>query len=316
MLYSLTSDVGFNSGTLVDSAGSIVSNANDIGAQAGLAALFVLMVISSRRRVEIWCLLIVAMVLVVFSVMTASRTSFLALTSALAVSLFLVSGRTAALRAAVVVFMIVRAVAVNTAVQPESHFYDNLMSRLVLDDEGTRGTLGDRLYIWNSAATEFAQNDLWLHGAGTGGVSKVLGASSEDGGRVRGRDGIWRRFAHNTLVWWALSFGLAGCVACMWLGWRMITVAYTLDRKACASQRCTLVAFILIVSVGGIVNELLIWCVLGPALWAGPVGRCICVPCDVSAAATSVTRRSALRWRHGARRRAHMSAQHEYHGDV
>jgi hypothetical protein len=267
LLYSVASASGFNRGTLMDAAGSAVSNANGVGAQAGLAALFVLMLFPGGKRLQSWSLFGLAAVLIVFCVMTASRTSFLALAGGIAVSLMLVDKAVAAGRAAMMAALIVCAVAVNLAVDPESQFYDGLVSRLVRDDEGTRGTFGDRSFIWSSAAAEFVNEDIWLYGTGTGAVNKLLGGSSDDHGRVLGRDGIWRRSAHNTLVWWALTFGVGGLIVCVWLGAFMIRVAYMLDRQLGGWQRSSLVTFALIVSVGAVVNEALVWAVLGSALW-------------------------------------------------
>jgi hypothetical protein len=257
----------FQRGTLVDLSRTAITNPNAIGIQAALAALFVSFVSVGRRRPHLYLRAALVAVLVVASIWTASRTAFIALAAAFVVSIVFGNKRSAPISLVAIVIVAICSLVLNTGVDPEHRFYRGIVSRLLDDDEGTRDTLGNRTVIWRSGIEEFTNGNVWLYGTGTGGVDKVLGTRFEIGDRQKGRDGIWRLYAHNTIVWCGLAFGLIGLVVYIWLGIHVARSAYSLDKKQGECRRSTLVVFVLIAGSGGVITQECYWCILGAVLW-------------------------------------------------
>ncbi len=254
---------------LKDSLGTTTTNPNGIGIHAGFAALVALMYIrekSSSRQITMACL---AIVLMLFSISTASRTAFLSLGGAILVSLFF-RNRQSAFRVVILLLLAVTSsIGISEFLDIEVPFYQGIVSRLIQDEEGTMETLGDRVQIWDVASSAFGSDTNWMHGTGTGGVDKVLGGLYESKGRARGRDGIWRIHAHNTLVWSGLAFGVPGILFLVWLAVMMSVRAIQMDSELQGWEHSALVTYIGIASLGGVITQDGCWCVFGSALLAG-----------------------------------------------
>lgn len=259
------------SGSLVlkDSLGTTITNPNGIGIHAGFAAFVALMYSRKTARSKQLALGCLFVLLVLFSISTASRTAFLALGGALLASLFFRNRQSAIQVVIVFVLGVTCSVGISEIMEVETPFYQGIVSRLIEDEEGTMGTLGDRVQIWDVASVAFWSDSTWIHGNGTGGVDKVLGGLYESKGRAKGRDGIWRIHAHNTLVWSALAFGIPGILFLVWSAVAMSIRAVQLDSKLGGWEHSALVAFLGIASLGGVITQDGCWCVFGSALLAG-----------------------------------------------
>jgi O-antigen ligase len=268
LIYAFASIASFRVGTLVDSTGTSITNPNSVGIQAALASLFLLMTFPRRRRIGAYLFVFLIAVLVIFCVSTASRTAFLALAGAFVVSMLFLRSRSVLPVMVVGGVVALCSLTINTALDLEHPFYQGMVGRLIQDDEETRDTLGGRIQIWKFAAEEFAIDNTWLYGTGTGGVDKALGRFCELNGGAQGSDDIWRLSPHNTLVWWALAFGITGVVAYAWLGFSIVRAAYQLDKKSGDWRRSTLVAFVALAGIGGVITQEGSWCVLGAVLLA------------------------------------------------
>lgn len=269
LIYAFASAATVQRGTLVDSTGTATANSNSVGIQAALAALFLLMTFPRRKRLGAYLCAFLIAVLVISCVITASRTAFLSLAGAFVVWMLFLSSRFALKVMVTVGVVALSYLAINAAVDPEHMLYQGIVERLIQDDEETLYTLGGRTRIWKFAGEEFANDHTWLYGTGTGGVDKALGSSYElIRGARQGSDGIWRLYPHNTLVWWALAFGINGVAVCAWLGFSIARAAYQLDKKSGDWRRSTLVAFVALTGVGGVITQESSWCVLGAALLA------------------------------------------------
>jgi O-antigen ligase len=274
LLYAATISISLRQRVaLVDTSGIVTTNLNSVGAQAALATLFALFVVRANKRLQASLLGLLIAVLTTACLITASRTAFIALAGAFTIALVRRSTRSAVVLAGSAAFVLCCSMAVNAIVSPGTWFYEGIVSRLVLDNEGTRMSLGARTQIWSIAAKEFVTDGVWLHGAGTGGVDKLLGDFPEMEGRARGRDGIWRLYAHNTVVWWSLAFGVSGLFAILWLTFRSVQVANVLDGTGGGWRRSALAVFVILVGIGGVISQEPFWCVLGAVHWAALSGE-------------------------------------------
>jgi O-antigen ligase len=255
--------VGF--ARLADDTGTSTANPNSVGIQAALAALFLVMATAGQKGLKSKFGLVIVALLVIFCVLTASRTAFLAIAGTAAVSLLL--GRRITIRLLFKAIGLLTCFAVASAIFA-GPFYQGLFGRLIEDADETRDTFGGRVQIWELAGEQFSGNR-WLYGVGTGGVDKVLGEDSNFAGEAQGPDGIWRLSPHNTLVWWALAFGINGLIIYGWLGWKMTRAAYVLDRRLGQWHRVALIVFVGLAGFGGVITQEGYWCVLGSALLAG-----------------------------------------------
>jgi|GEM_PF-2379653 len=254
---------------LKDSLGTTTTNPNGVGIHAGFAALIALMYFRDKARSRQIAMGCMASLLILFSISTASRTAFLSLGGAILVSLFF-RKRQSAIRVVILLLLAVTSsIGISEILDVETPFYQGIVSRLIEDEEGTMGTLGDRVQIWDVASSAFWSDTIWLHGAGTGGVDKVLGSLYESKGRAKGRDGIWRIHAHNTLVWSGLAFGMPGILFLVWLAVKMAVRAIQMDSELQGWEHSALVTFIGISSLGGVISQDGCWCVFGSALLAG-----------------------------------------------
>jgi hypothetical protein len=267
LIYASTSTSTNRFGRLVDAEGTSVTNPNTVGIQAALAALFLLMTFPRRKGLGAYLFVFLAAILAVFCMITGSRTAFLALVGAFVVSMLLLHSRSL-LPIVAGAIVALGALGINAVVDREHPFYQRIFERLVQDDEETMDTFGDRTVIWKFAAQEFANDDIWMYGTGTGGVDKTLGRVEGSVGTIKGTDGIWRLSAHNTLVWSALAFGISGLVAYVWLGLGSARAAYQLDKQSGDWRRSTLVAFVALAGFGSVVTQETYWCVLEAALLA------------------------------------------------
>ena len=266
--------------TLKDALGTTTTNPNGVGIQAALSALFLLMFFPERKGWRrILCACIVAFLLLC-AINTASRTAFVSMGGSMLVALFLMSRKSAIQIMILLTIAGLGTVGVSEFLNLETPFYQGIQSRLLEDEEGTRGTLGDRVQIWDVAAVAFLSDTNWLYGTGTGGVDKALGGLYESKGRAKGRDGIWRLHSHNTLVWSAVALGIPGILGLMWVWLSMIRAAYNLDRQFQSWEHCTLTAFVGIASLGGVIMQDGSWCVVGVALLSA-----LSVPIQITAVA-------------------------------
>jgi hypothetical protein len=268
LIFVVASTEGVQFGTLVDPTGTHTVNANSLGLQAALATLFLAMTFPRRKRLGAYIFVFLMAVLTFCCVTTASRTAFLALAGAFGVAMRFLGFRASLAVLAIAGAVVPCSLAINAVVDPAHPFYEGIVGRLIRDDDETRNTVGGRLQIWTFAVEEFAANDIWVYGTGTGGVDKALGRFYELQGRAKGRDGIWRLYAHNTLVWWALAFGIGGVGVYAWIGFSLARRAHQLDKKSDDWRRLTLVAFVALASVGGVITQEGYWCVLEAALLA------------------------------------------------
>lgn len=266
MLYALAMT---GSLTLKDSVGTTTTNTNGIGIQAALSALFLLMFFPKGKGWrQILCACCVVF-LVICAIDTASRTAFVSMGGSLLIALFLLSRKSAVQISILLTIAGLGAVGVSEVLDLDTRFYQGIQSRLLADEEGTRGTLGDRVQIWDVAVVAFLSDTNWLHGTGTGGVDKALGSLYESKGRAKGRDGIWRLHAHNTLVWSGVAMGIPGILVWIWMGLSMLIAAYRLDQQFMSWEHLTLAAFAGITSFGGVLTQDGCWCVLGASLLCG-----------------------------------------------
>lgn len=255
--------------TLKDSVGTTTTNTNGIGIQAALSALFLLMFFPQGkgwRRILCACCVVF---LVICAIDTASRTAFVAMGGSMLIALFFLSRKSAVQISILLTIAGLGAVGVSEVLDLDTRFYQGIQSRLLEDEEGTRGTLGDRVQIWDVAVVAFLSDTNWLHGTGTGGVDKALGSLYESKGRAKGRDGIWRLHAHNTLVWSGVAMGIPGILVLIWMGLSMLIAAYRLDQQFKSWEHLTLASFAGITSFGGVLTQDGCWCVLGGALLCG-----------------------------------------------
>ena len=267
--------------TLKDSVGTTTTNPNGVGIQAALSALFLVMFFPEGkgwRRILFACFVAF---LLFCSINTASRTAFVAMGGSLVIALFLLSRKSAIQITILLTIAGLGSVGVSEVLDLETTYYQGIQSRLLEDEEGTIGTLGDRVQIWDVAMVAFLSDTNWLHGTGTGGVDKALGGLYESRGRAKGRDGIWRLHAHNTLVWSAVALGIPGILGLIWLGLSMIIAASRLDQQFKRWEHLTLTAFVGIASLGGVITQDGCWCVVGAALLSG-----LSAPLEQSAVAT------------------------------
>ncbi len=270
MLYGLTQPAGPGRwGTIVDSTGTQITNANVVGTQA--AAGIVAALIGFPRRK--WSRVVFVAALVVLSLacfLTQTRTGLLALTGAGGVIVFMRLRRRPALLATAACAAFVLFVCLFTADFAISNgaVYRGVVNRLVWDEEDNLGSLGDRTKIWQFAARDFLDANHWLTGVGTGGVDKELGKFYEFSGRLPGRDRLWRLYPHNSLVQNGLAFGLGGLALTLLVALRIARNAYLLDSLSCGWQRCAFVMFLGLVGTGLVVQREVYWIALGSALWA------------------------------------------------
>jgi hypothetical protein len=266
-------------GRLADATGTFLTNPNSVGIQAGLAALFLLTALPRRKGLGAYLSVILAAVLTIFCIITGSRTAFLALAGAFAVSMVLLHSRSV-LPIMVGAFVALCALGTNAVVDREHPFYQRIVERLVQDDEETMETFGNRTEIWAFAAGEFVNGHTWAYGTGTGGVDKTLGALQGFPATNKGTDGIWRLSAHNTLVWWAMAFGIPGVIALAWFGFSSARIAYQLDKHSGGWHRSALLTFVALAGFGSVITSELYWCVIEAGLLVmlsttipGPVRR-------------------------------------------
>ncbi len=255
--------------TLKDAVGTTTTNPNGVGIQAALSVLFLVMFFPEGKGWKrISCACFVAFLLLC-AINTASRTAFISMGGSVLVALFLLSRKSAIQIMILLTIAGLGTVGVSEVLDLETPLYQGIQSRLLEDEEGTRGTLGDRVQIWDVATVAFLSDTNWLYGTGTGGVDKALGGLYESKGRAKGRDGIWRLHSHNTLVWSAVALGIPGILGLMWVWLSMIRAAYNLDRQFQSWEHCTLTAFAGITSLGGVITQDGSWCVVGVALLSG-----------------------------------------------
>jgi hypothetical protein len=268
LIYAFISTGSTQIGRLADATGTYLTNPNRVGLQAALAALFLSMTFPRRKGLGTLVFVLVEGILVVSCVVTASREAFLALVGALLIpKLFLGRGTLAAilLRGGAIV---VCAISLNVLADQQDASSPSVVRRLVEDPDQTRDTLGSRVEIWRFAAGEFVKNDTWMYGTGTGGVDKALGHMESSGSTVQGGDGIWRLSPHNTLVWWAMAFGIGGLAGCVWVGYCIAREAYTIDKNSGDWRRSALVVYMALAGMTTVINQENSWCVIGAALFA------------------------------------------------
>lgn len=266
MAYALLST---GSLTLRDSMGSNTTNTNGVGIQASFSALILIMYLRERRGLGRAIYLICILFLVVCSTSTASRTAFLALLGAILLSILLRSRRSALQILSTAIVGTALAIGISDALETENPFYRGIVGRLFLDEEGTRGSLGDRTQIWTIALSAAVEDSTWLYGTGTGGVDAALGGLYESNGRSKGRDGIWRLSPHNTVVWGLLAHGIPGLIAMVWLWVRIARDAVRMDLQLRSWEHTTFIGFLTFSSFGGVITQDGCWAVMGVAMLAG-----------------------------------------------
>jgi hypothetical protein len=273
MLFAMTQPMVAGRWGMLIHSGTMLSNPASVGLQcATAAALLLLVAIRSLARSAALRCLQVGMIsfLLVCCILTASRTAFLALVGASCVALLLRARHNflPVALALLAVLFVVGTIMAAAAAFSDRPFYDQLLERTVGNEDETLTTLGGRTDIWYFGADQFLEGSNWIGGVGTGGVDKTLGQFSIFRNRDLGSDGIWRLYAHNTLVWCGLGLGTLGLIVGGWLTLSLVRSAYRSDHEEHGWERGSLVAFLILFGTGAVVHVEPCWILLGSVLWA------------------------------------------------
>lgn len=133
----------------------------------------------------------------------------------------------------------------------------------------TFATAGSRISIWEAAFETVKQDPRTLaRGVGSGAVDKELATLHSKDAVEGAGDGVWRVHSHNGYLEWVVSLGLLGSIPGFWLLVHMIQTGYSLDKERKSVFRRSLLTFVLVFSMSGVIYMCEFWLALGSALWA------------------------------------------------
>lgn len=267
-------DLGRFGDFVVDDA--TVMNSNQVGCLGVIIVVLMYGLVVTRpaagslaqRRVEpLWLPAVIAVLALMFVIMTVSRTAGLAL--AVVVSLIWLRH---ASRLRSVIFLSPMLATIGFGALVALGAAERWQARF--SDADVR-TFNGRTEIWD-AIWDVNREAGWgrMYGLGCGGIDKILGEELGEG-NVHPVDGIRRMHSHNLYLEWITELGLVGLGLLLILAARAMPLARHLDRRQGAVWRTCLLLSLAIIGAAGVPTKWAAFPAIGAILWASlsPLSR-------------------------------------------